>query len=579
VERSKKMAGQEELSAMIDRARRATQDRNWPEACRCWDALAPYPERSASDFVGAATAFRELGHYSEAEETLKEAAERFANDRQIALARAWLANTRGDWPTALLRWESLRERFPEDPWCYVGSIHALRGAGHADRIEPLIPVLSRLLTRARQNCRDLASLLSLEIEVAKARLDWEAVRQAVQSSVAQGSKPSGRAFLALAQACWHLGSRDEADDAASRALCEDPTLSEAVVLRAWVATERGDGEAALACYRRLTELNPGTVRWSMKAIQLLNRLGRVKEAMSELEGVRQRWPNDPMVRMFLRNYGPASAGGGSGSASAAGLMETGSATAEEEELRAILEKAPGASEHCRPLIVPTSDQDVLVGEVAGAQAAVLVFTGSNDAVSMPLPIFDRYMAALNITAIYLKDFNRLRFLRGVQSLGEDYPSSLAALRVRLNRLGAKRLCTIGNCDGGFAAIRYGIELCADRIVTFCTPTFSPDDSLTKIEQARNFMRKRLAAQVPAEMMDLRGFLEGREYRTRIDLFFEENDPRDRVQALHLKGLPGVRLNPQPGLSNHYLLRRLALASPDFKGMLAGLLGIGPANTA
>jgi len=197
---------------------------------------------------------------------------------------------------------------------------------------------------------------------------------------------------------------------------------------------------------------------------------------------------------------------------------------------------------------------------------------------MPLAIFDRYLAPLNVTAIYLKDFNRLRFLRGIQSLSNDYAGTLAALRDLLNRYAVKRLCTIGNCDGGFAAVRYGVELCAERIVAFSAPTYSPQDALTKIEQARNFMRNRLAAKVPGDMIDLKPFLESRRYRAQIALFYEEEDDRDRPQALHLKGLPGIRLHPQPGLSNHHLLRRLALSRQNFRSMLAELLGLEtPAN--
>jgi len=149
----------------------------------------------------------------------------------------------------------------------------------------------------------------------------------------------------------------------------------------------------------------------------------------------------------------------------------------------------------------------------------------------------------------------------------------------LHRFRVKRLCTLGNCDGGFAAIRYGVELEADRVVTFSPPTHNPKDSLTKIEQARNFMRNRLAAKVPPEMVDLKPFLESRSYHTQFELFYEEQDPRDRNQALRLSGLPGIRLHPQPWLTNHYLLRQFALKNRDFPSLLANLLGIEPPRPA
>jgi hypothetical protein len=144
----------------------------------------------------------------------------------------------------------------------------------------------------------------------------------------------------------------------------------------------------------------------------------------------------------------------------------------------------------------------------------------------------------------------------------------------LKGLGVTRVCTIGNCEGGFAAVRYGIELGADRILTFGAPTFSPDDALTKLEQARNFMRQRLAAKVPRDMIDLKPFLETRQYNAQIDFFYEEADPRDCAHAVHISGLPGIKLHPQPGL-NHRMLRELALSNDDFRGMLGKLLGLDP----
>src|SRR5207253_2205915 len=116
-------------------------------------------------------------------------------------------------------------------------------------------------------------------------------------------------------------------------------------------------------------------------------------------------------------------------------------------LQAIADNAPDQAAQVRPTLVVDPESDVLVANVPGAETAVLVFTGSNDGVAMPLPIFDGYMATLNVTTIYLKDFRRLRFLMGVQSLSQDYQGTLAALRDITSRAGVKRLCTVGNCDG------------------------------------------------------------------------------------------------------------------------------------
>jgi tetratricopeptide (TPR) repeat protein len=553
---------------MLDRARQAMQRRDWLEAYRCWEEVRARSPLLAAAYLGASNALREAGRYEDAELTLSAGSERFPDNEQIALAHAWVANERRDWLAALSRWEALRARFPNNPWCYVGNVHALRGLGRPDQVESLLATAAAALTTAKLRGLDAGALLKLELAIARACLDWPSVRQFAEKIIACEAEPAAQVFLALAQACWHLGWPDEADRAAVRAISVDATLEEAVLIRAWVATDRGDGEAAISCYRRLVELNPETVRWSLKLVQLLTWLGHGKEAVSELEDICKRWPDDALVRMFLRNYAPASPASASG---ANRPEESDPDRAEWEELRTIADRAPACTEQLRALVVVDPERDVQLAEVPNAETAVLVFTGGNDAVSVPLPIFDRYLSTLHLSAIYLKDFRRLRYLLGIQSLSADYQGTLAALRDMLSRLGVKRLCTIGNCEGGFAAIRYGIELQADRILTFGAPTYSPDDSLTKIEQARNFMRNRLAAKVPPEMTDLKPFLESRQYSAQIEFFYEEEDPRDCLHASHLSGLPGIKLHPQPGL-NHGMLRRLALSHEDFRGMLGGLLG-------
>ncbi|GAC1305183.1 MAG: hypothetical protein NVSMB10_08860 [Steroidobacteraceae bacterium] len=370
---------------------------------------------------------------------------------------------------------------------------------------------------------------------------------------------TAQVHLARAQACWHARDLDAADRAAQDALAADPMLTEAAVLRAWVATDRGDGETALACYRRLVELAPGAVRWWLKLAHLLNVLGHVEEALSTLKTINTRWPMDPAVRMFMQN---------SGLAAHLDLEQP------DLSLQSIMKNAPDGARWLRPLIDSDAARDVLTAPL-GVDSAVLVFTSSNDGLGMPLRVFDRYLATLPITCIYLKDFRRLRFLRGVRSLSEDYPGTLAALRVMLDDLGVKRLCTLGNCGGGFAAIRYGVEMGAERILAFEALTYAPDASSMKFEKGHNFSKTRLAAAGVDGMSDLKPFLTTREHPSHIKLFYGELQQHERIHALRLAGLPGVELCPQTDVRHHLLLRHLASSSADFSALLAALLGVGP----
>ncbi len=529
---------------------------DWPEALGCWEAIRMgFPDNPAG-FLGGGVALRSAGRREEAEHLLDEGRERFPDHEQIAVAHAWLANARRDWPEAESRWDAILARFPDNPRSYLGAANAFTASGRPELGTPVLARAPEALERARASGMDEATALAIEFDIARARHDWPGVRASAQALIGAEPEPRAQVLLALAQACWHLGDIDAADSAAEQALQVDPALSDAVLVRAWVATDRGDGEAALAFHRRLVEINPNTVRWALKLVQLLNWLGRVDEAVNLLAEVRGRWPKDSMVRVFLQNFGAARAP---------------ALAAAEDETHPLDDRTPGAAEWKRPVLVNDPASDLVVAEAPGARTVVLVFTGSNDGVSFPLVLFDRYLAALGVTAIYLKDFNRLRFLQGVRSLG-DYGETLAALRDRLDRLGAERLCVIGNCTGGFAAIRYGVELNADHILAFEAPTFSPDERLSKLEQARGFMRRRLAASALTDMADLRPLLTDGAYPGRIEMFFDDDNDRNRMHALHLADLPGIGLHPQSGQSPHGVLLRLAL-SGDLRAMLGEYLGI------
>jgi tetratricopeptide (TPR) repeat protein len=560
-----------DLDSTIDHAREAAQRGDWLEAYGCWERVRTSDPEHTAAYLGSADALRRAGRLDDAEELLNLTVARFPDDSAAAIAHARSANARRDWPMALSRWESVRQRFPNNAWGYLGSVQALRSTGQDDQADRLLSLAETAV--AADLTRSAASTAKIELEIAKARADWNRVKQVAQKILADEAKTDAGVCLALAQACWHLKERDAADRAAQDALDTNPKLADAILVQAWVATEQGDGERAIGCYRRLIELKPDAVRWRIKLIQLLNWLGRVDEALQELEVANTRWPHDPAVRTVMRTFGPAAGMQPERQATEHGATSSPLEASEVTKLQALADRAPAAARRLRPLLVADPARDVLIVGSDPTEAAVLVFAGSNDAVSMPLSVFDLYLAALPVTAIYLKDFKRLRFLAGISSCGDNYQATVTALRGLLKELNVRRVCTLGNCDGGFAAIRYGIELDADRILAFNAPTHAPRESSLQFEQARNFKRARLAQLGIESLSDLRLFLANRSYRSQIALFFECEDPRDRPHALYLEGLPGVSLHPQPGSSNHHLLREFALSSPDFTAALAGLLDV------
>lgn len=561
------MNSSSERDEAIRQASQAAQCRDWHNAVRWWDIVRSQASGYLAAYTGAAYALRKLGRFDDAERLLSGAAERFPDHQQVVIASAWLANARRDWPTAIMRWTSARQRFPENPTIYVGSIAALQEAGRADEAHVLLPAAFNVLDRAKQRGLDAIECLRLEMSLAKASLDWLEVRRCAEALIACEPSSSAETFLALATACWHLGAVDAAGRAAETAIAADPTLTAAILVAVRVATARGDADEAIKFYRRLTELHPETPRWRMQLVQLFNRTGRIDEALRELSTIAQQWPDDRKVREFIKIFGPGTEL--SHQLPAASDLK---GDAQSDVFQTLEARAPAGAQRRRPVIVPMPDLDMQVAGLAGADTAVLVFTGTIDSVGMPLAIFDHYMAALDVVTVYLKDFTRLSFLSGIRSLSEGYPGTIAVLRKFLTDRGIRRLSTIGNCDGSFAAVRYGVELGAAHIVAVNPTTHFP---LPGIEDMRNFKRRRLVENVASPMLDLKTFLADREFSGRIELFFGAEDARGISHASRLVDVADVRLHPLEGHRQHCAMVRLALKS-DFVETLHAALGLSAA---
>jgi tetratricopeptide (TPR) repeat protein len=553
--------------ALIDHARAAMQRRDWAEALRWWEATrAAFPNLKVA-YLSAGAVLRQAGRLDEADQMLEAAVARFPADEVVAAHYASVAALRGDRPQAVGRWQAARLRFPQSPAVYAESLNALLDADLPDEAEALAPAARAVLADATSRGDDRMVLLRLELATAKACLDWEGVRRCAQAIIDRDVTPSARTYVDLAQACWRTDDVDAAGVAAQRALEINPSSRDALTVAVMVATDKGDALFALDCYRRLSELQPASVRWAIKRIELLNWLGRVDEAVRELDVLCERAGGRPGVKLFRKSFGPASA-------AETDLAWLGDLTGDAHDtFKRLADAAPAPPTWKRPLIVPAPGDEAQFVEMPGAKAAVLVFTGAQDIIAMPLTIFDRHLATLDVSVAYLKDFSRLLFLRGIGQLGDGYDLTLERLKARLDALGVERLFAIGDCDGAFAAIRYGVDLGAEYILAASPPTHFPDAPLPKLEQGRNFKRSRLLESVPPAMTDLKPFLDARDHRSLIEIVYNAEDERERVHAERMIGTPGVSLLALEGNPRHAALHRFVLSADRFDVLLAGRFGL------
>ena len=91
-----------------------------------------------------------------------------------------------------------------------------------------------------------------------------------------------------------------------------------------------------------------------------------------------------------------------------------------------------------------------------------------------LPIFDFFGATKRLEAragvrfnrILIRDIANAWYHRGVPGLGRHVDDVAASLRTLVRTIRPSEVTTVGQSDGGYAAIMFGMLLGADRIVAF-----------------------------------------------------------------------------------------------------------------
>lgn len=322
----------------------------------------------------------------------------------------------------------------------------------------------------------------------------------------------------------------------AQALLTEPSPESAeLAASARAAETAGDYDRALGTFRGLMELEPDSPRWTFGAIRVLRKSGRADEAAEALREALVKWPaalERPEIRALVPNVKPD----------------------DERTLRSLGDDIPSEAQLARPTVEDDGKSDFIVGE-GRRKIAVLVFTGLADRMVMPLPMFDRYLAELDVTGIYLRDARRIGFFNGVRSLAPDYDATIAALRDLLAEKGVEEVHTIGNSAGGMAAVSYGIDLGAKTVLGFSAPVALTRAAADRDRRTGRFA-DRIVGQVPEERRNLRARLE-QAPDTSVRLFYGAAMPEDRYHAETLEGLPNVQLEPIEGMAGHGALFRVA----------------------
>lgn len=204
--------------------------------------------------------------------------------------------------------------------------------------------------------------------------------------------------------------------------------------------------------------------------------------------------------------------------------------------------------------VRESQADWILSEPAGTGRVAIVLTGLENRIGgWPISVFDLLLARSGFQALYLRDLSRCAYTCGVRSLGRTAKETTASLRRMLKGINTRHLLFIGVSGGGYAALRYGITLQADRVMALGGGTVARPEDKASIGDHRVPVIARLTAKRATRddfTAPVHTILPGCKRPPRIDLFFGAHSPEDRAHAELLAGFPSVTLHALSGFKRH-----------------------------
>jgi amino acid adenylation domain-containing protein len=213
-------------------------------------------------------------------------------------------------------------------------------------------------------------------------------------------------------------------------------------------------------------------------------------------------------------------------------------------------------------------KDVQIAARNRAKTVLLLFCGDGHKLGLPLPIVHCWVGRLNASLVYLRDFQRCNYLRGVLSLGSTREASLAGLRSIVASLGAERIVCCGNSSGVFGALSYGLDLGAEVVLCMGGVTnLTPEFNVSSLWEQKAI---KLRADIPKIELDMRRSYANASRPPRVHLVYGEDFWQDRIHALHLGGLPSVTLHAVDNFNEHNVIIEL-IKRDGFEAMLHWLV--------
>jgi len=207
--------------------------------------------------------------------------------------------------------------------------------------------------------------------------------------------------------------------------------------------------------------------------------------------------------------------------------------------------------------------DVMIARSWAATRVIIAFGGVGEAFWSVPP----FLEVPNCHLVMLRDTTRLFHVAGIEGLGDTYSECVVALRNLIQKLGATQTFVTGNSSGGYAALRYALDLNVRGVLAFSpfTRINATEAELAQFPAVRPLSRSR-----PEMMEDLLPLYANHPNPPQVIIVYGDKHVLDTEHALRMQDLPTFTLEPVHGYDGHHAWAKL-LEENRFRPLLKQLL--------
>jgi len=211
---------------------------------------------------------------------------------------------------------------------------------------------------------------------------------------------------------------------------------------------------------------------------------------------------------------------------------------------------------------------------------LVAFGGIKGELEIPVFEFTRLARELPAKKLFLRDLEQCWYHRGIAGIATDLDGLVAYIRTEARALGCRRIATLGNSMGGYAAILVGSLLSAEEIVAFSPQTFVGRFQRWRHGDRRwaeQIARARASDGAKRHYYDLARVLRRRAQKFRVRIYYGNESALDTVHAQRLGAHGGVTLHAVPAAA-HNVVRRMR-DSGDLVRILREILALPAGSVA